>query len=57
MTYEPAQGVIANPDLLSEDYVPPRIPAREPQMEGLRQFLLRLCRPAFVQFHTIKHTI
>ena len=39
MIDEDEKGIIANPDLLGEDYIPPRIPAREPQINEL-QFCL-----------------
>jgi len=32
MIEEDEKGIIANPDLLSEDYFPPRIPGRESQI-------------------------
>lgn len=36
MIGEDEKGIIANPDLLGEDYIPPRIPARETQIDELR---------------------
>ncbi len=35
MTLHDYQGIVANPDLLGEEYIPPNIPGRDPQIEEL----------------------
>lgn len=36
MAYAEDQGIIANPDILTEDYIPPNIPARELQIKEIQ---------------------
>jgi len=35
MSYRQDYGIIANPDILTEEYIPPNIPARESQIKEL----------------------
>ena len=54
MSYRQDYGIIANPDILIEEYVPPNIPGREPQIKEL-QFCLAPVSKRNKPFHAWLH--